>query len=345
MRHVLHLTGSPVSDFHAELSRLYAGDCLAATADPALYTTTVAYVTPDQQWRFPVDLTPNALAAAPPMPLAAALSHLATLPVEVAVPQMFCLPGMTTYRALLDLLAIPFAGNTASTMALTADKAKARTVVAAAGVDVPIGFVVRPGSPPPFELPLVVKPVDGDNSIAVSLVRNAAEYDPAVLDAVAGSSTGTALVERFVELGREVRCGVLQQGDQLICLPLEEYPVDAANPIRTYRDKLGTAPDGQLRLTAKTPDKAWTVEVSDPLTARVWEAARASHVALGCRQYSLFDFRIDPDGKPWFLEAGLYCSFAKTSVLTVMAEAAGTSLHDLFDHVLTSALSAENSLD
>jgi len=53
-------------------------------------------------------------------------------------------------------------------------------------------------------------------------------------------------------------------------------------------------------------------------------------VALRCRHYSLFDFRIDPSGQPWFLEAGLYCSFARKSVISVMAKAAGIPLDDLF---------------
>ena len=39
---------------------------------------------------------------------------------------------------------------------------------------------------------------------------------------------------------------------------------------------------------------------------------------------------IDPAGKPWFLEAGLYCSFAPTSVIAVMAAAAGMNVADLF---------------
>lgn len=340
MRHVLHLVGSPVSDFHARLSRLYAADALAATADPARYTSTIAYVSPDQQWRFPTDLSHRAVAGAPPMPLARALARLATMKIDVAVPQMFCLPGMTTYRALLDLLAIPYAGNTAATMALTADKAKARAVVAAAGVDVPAGQVARPGSPSPLGPPVVVKPVDSDNSVAVSLVRDLADYDDAVRRAADSSSTGTALVERYVELGREVRCGVLERDGRLACLPLEEYAVDLAHPVRAYHDKLAAGPDGELRLVAKSADRAWVVDVADPVTRRVFEAARTCHTALGCRQYSLFDFRIDPQGRPWFLEAGLYCSFATTSVLAVMAGAAGTALPDLFDLVLTSALRA-----
>jgi len=346
VRHVLHLVGSPVSDFHARLSRLYAANCLAATTDPARHTVTVAHVTPNRQWRFPRDLTRQALAAAPSMPLSAAVTRLAALSIDVVVPQMFCLPGMTTYRSLFDLLDIPHAGNTAAVMALTADKARTRAVVAAAGVDVPAGYTVRPGGPAPLPPPVVVKPVDSDNSVGVSLVRDLTNYDEAVRRAAAASTAGTALVEGYIEPGREVRCGVLEQHGRLVCLPLEEYEVDPAHkPIRRYGDKLADTPDGELRLVAKTQDKAWIVDPTDPLTERVWAAARLCHVALGCRQYSLFDFRIDPAGRPWFLEAGLYCSFAETSVLAVMAGAAGIALPDLFDLVLTAARTGHRAAD
>ena len=58
---VLHLAGSAVSDFLADLSRLYAQDCLEATADPARYEFHVAYVTPDGRWRFPSGLSREAI--------------------------------------------------------------------------------------------------------------------------------------------------------------------------------------------------------------------------------------------------------------------------------------------
>ena len=43
---VLHLTGSPVDDFHADISLLYARDCLEATADEDRYEFVVAHVHP-----------------------------------------------------------------------------------------------------------------------------------------------------------------------------------------------------------------------------------------------------------------------------------------------------------
>jgi D-alanine-D-alanine ligase len=334
---VLHLVGSPVDDFHAELSRLYARDALRATADPDRYEVVLAHVGPTGRWCFPDDLTPEALDAAPAHTLPDALARIAALEIDVALPQLFCRPGMTTYRSLLDLAGVPFVGNTAEVMALGAHKGRARAVVAAAGVRVPEGELLRPGQAPTLTPPVVVKPADADNSHGVTLVRDPAAYDAAL--AAAREVATDVLVERYVELGREVRCGVLEVGDELVCLPLEEYAVDATSkPIRDAADKLARTDDGELRLVAKDTEHAWLVELGDPVTARVHAAARAAHRALGCRDYSLFDFRIDPDGEPWFLEAGLYCSYAEQSVVAVMAGAAGYTVPDLLAQGVRQAL-------
>ena len=334
---VLHLVGSAVSDFYCDLSRLYAQDCLENTANSALYEFHIAYVSPDRTWRFPTSLDQSAIEAANPMSLAGAVQVLTDLQIDVMIPQMFCIPGMTQYRSLFDLLSIPYVGNPAELMALVADKAKAKAVVAAAGVSVPLGEIVRGGDRALIDFPIVLKPVNSDNSIGVAFVKNAADYDAALQTALTHSDE--VLVEKFIELGREVRCGIIVKAGELVCLPLEEYALDAdTKPIRSYADKLKQNDDGSLGYAAKDSTKSWIVDISDPVTERVWDMARKCHIALGCRDYSLFDFRIDPQGQPWFLEAGLYCSFAQKSVLSTMAKASGTSLDTFFESMLQNAL-------
>jgi D-alanine-D-alanine ligase len=334
---VLHLVGSAVSEFYCNLSRLYAQDCLASTANAALYEFHVAYITPDRQWRFPKDLSREAITAAVPLPFAEAVQILTALKINVMVPQMFCIPGMTYYRALFDLLNIPYLGNTPDVMALASNKVQAKAVVAASGVMVPAGELLHLGQHPSIAPPAVIKPVNADNSLGVVLVRNYAEYDSALEMAFAYDNE--VLVETFIELGREVRCGIIIQDGQLVCLPLEEYSMNSDyRPIRNYDDKINQSKDGELNLVAKDNTKAWIVDPSDSLTARVWDAAKLCHTALGCRHYSLFDFRIDPSGQPWFLEAGLYCSFAQKSVISMMAKASGIPLENLFQIVLANAL-------
>ncbi len=222
---MLHLVGSAVSEFMADLSRLYARDCLGVLAGSPSYDSVIAYVGPDRRWRFPAALTREGLADADSLSAAEAIAHLVSLDVDVVVPQMFCRPGMTEYRSLLDLLEIPYVGNRAEVMALAADKARAKAVVAAAGVAVPAGEVIGAGALPSLAPPAVVKPVDGDNSLGVTLVRDSAHYrrrsrprartgrrrswrstSPSGARSAAGSSTSTASSS---------------------CLPLEEYGVDA----------------------------------------------------------------------------------------------------------------------
>ena len=326
---VLHLVGSAVSEFYGDLSRLYAQDCLKSTANAELYEFHIAYITPDRQWRFPSDLSREAIASAIPMSVTDAVQTLTARPIDVMVPHMFCIPGMTYYRALFDLLGIPYLGNTPDVMALTANKVKTKAVVATAGVSVPQGELLRLGDQPSINPPAVIKPVDGDNSLGVAFVRNRADFEPALKTAFANADE--VLVETFIELGREIRCGILVRDGDLVCLPLEEYRMDRdRQPIRRYDDKLGQNQSGDLHMVAKDGIKSWIVDPSDPVTARVWEIAKQCHIALGCRHYSLFDFRIDPSGQPWFLEAGLYCSFAQNSVISTMAKASGIPLEELF---------------
>ncbi len=335
MRRVLQLVGSAESEFFADLSVLYARDCLTATAGQA--TTDIAYVSPDRAWRFPDGLDPEDLTDAEPMALPDALAHIVELGVDAMVPQMFCLPGMVEYRALFDVLGIPHLGNRAETMALTAHKQRAKAVVAAAGVSVARGEVVTGEPPHDLALPAVVKPVDGDNSTGVRLVRDRSQLGAAVAEAARTTRAGV-LVETYVELGREVRCGILEREGELVALPLEEYTVSADRPIRDAADKLARDGSGQLELVAKDAAHAVIVDVDDPVCEAVWAAARTCYRALGCRHYGLFDFRVDPAGRPVFLEAGLYCSFATQSVLATMAAAAGIHVGELFTTVLESAL-------
>jgi D-alanine-D-alanine ligase len=334
---ILHLVGSAVSEFYCDLSCLYAKDCLDNMSNEAIYEFHIAYVSPDRQWRFPTSLSREAIIAAKTMSLSEAMQVIKTLKIDVMLPQMFCLPGMIQYRTLFDLLNIPYVGNIPEVMALVANKAKAKSIVASTGVRVPPGEVIRQGSFPQVIPPSVIRPVNADNSLGVALVKDVVDYDTALKTAF--KYADEVLVESFIELGREVRCGIVVENGELICLPLEEYAMNPdTKPIRNYADKLKYNDDGDLSLVAKNKTKAWIVDPSDPITERVWEAAKKCHIALGCRHYSLFDFRIDPTGQPWFLEAGLYCSFAEKSVISTMVKASGTPLEQFFQTMLHNAL-------
>ena len=93
---------------------------------------------------------------------------------------MYCIPGMTHYRALFDLLKIPYMGNTPELMAITAHKSRTKAIVAAAGVKVPPGELLRKGDIPTIPPPAIVKPATADNSLGVSIVNEITDYDAAL---------------------------------------------------------------------------------------------------------------------------------------------------------------------
>lgn len=328
---ILFLAGSPTDDFHADLSRVYAGDALAALRECCDDDFTVAWVSPDGRFAFPDDLNLDSISDARSMTLVEAMAKIVEANFDVVVPQMFCAAGMTRYRGLVETLGIPLVGNDATTMAITMDKSTTRAIAAAAGIRLPAGQTITRVDDCGIDFPIVVKPATGDNSHGVALVSSAGELQRAFNAARAYGDR--VIVEQFIPLGREVRCGTIVRDGSIECLPLQEYRMDAVDqPIRGRASKLMRTADGQLDLTSKYVAASWFVDRNDPLTDAVWSVAKRCHQALRCRDYGLFDFRIDPAGKPYFLEAGLYNSFAPKSVVTSMAAEAGIGLRDLFRH-------------
>lgn len=344
-RHILQLVGSPTDNFHCELSEMYALDCANAFLGNEVYRFSFAHVSPNGTWCFPESLSSSDKHVAKKYATADAIALIASMVIDCGLPQLFCLRGMTECRAIFKILGIPFIGNNPLQMDLSANKALARDVVSASGVNVPDGEILTKaaslsGATPTISYPVVVKPVGADNSQGVSLVTEPGHLTAAIANAHAYHDQ--ALIEQYIALGREVRCGIVQTEDGLVCLPLEEYAVDAnKRPIRLHSDKLVRDSNKKMELPESSLELTWIVNQEDPITQVVQSAALRCYAALGCRHYGLFDFRVDPNGVPWFLEAGLYCSFSPRSVIIKMCEADGISLQNYFAQCVQLAIDGD----
>lgn len=336
---VMHLCGSRVSEYYEGVSSYYASQCFEVVSKHGTYNNVIAMVHRDGSWSFPADFSDEAKKAAEHMPIAAAMAKIAELAPAAMVPHMFCLPGMTTFRALFEAMGVPIVGNTAGVMELSTNKAQSKAVVADLGVPVPESELLRSGDKPKMSRPFILKPCNEDNSQGITLVREDTDLDAALKQAF--SFDTEVLCERYIPLGREIRCAVLEQADgSLELLPCLEYFLTEKSPIRGAGDKLVTDSRG-VPVTVTTGGRKCPADVDDVLRAKLEHLCVQSHRALGCRDYSLYDVRVDPQGNPFFLEACLYCSFAPKSVIVGMCGGRGQEQQEIFEMLVNRAIERE----
>ena len=315
---VLHLVGSAVSDFYYQLSILYASEVV----QPRGVSSHYAVVHPDGMWQLGSSLD-NLTAK---ISLAQAIAQLSQTQIDVVVPHMFCFPGMTSYRAFFeDLLNIPVVGAKSDCSALTTNKSHTRNIVAAAGVRVAQAQLLTKGDTLKMKPPFVVKPNSEDNSTGITLVRHESEIESALSSGF--KYDDILLIEEYIP-GRELRVGVIEQDNELHVLPAMEYLLTKEQPIRTLDDKLGTQNDGTL---ARQPvNVVCPADITPELSQKLAEAVTKAHVALGNRDYSLYDFRIHAKTQePYMLESCSFWSFIPASVLSKMLLADNLQLENV----------------
>ncbi|WP_430908202.1 D-alanine--D-alanine ligase family protein [Maribacter sp. 2-571] len=252
--------------------------------------------------------------------------------VDIAICHMFCKKGMISIRILLeDVLDIPVVGSSGHSLAVAQNKFLAKSLVAEAGVAVPLGQKLKYG--PTIisnvrvdQFPVIIKPNNADNSDGLSLVFEKNEMPAAFKKA--GQFDDSILVETYIP-GREIRGALIESGEGLIIPPFIEYLVDNDHPIRNPEDKLLFNDSGKLMGQSKKENvpAMCPAELDDSLKEKLVSAMKIAHVALDCRDYSMFDFRIASDtNKVYMLETGFFWSFSPKSMISRMLREAGISL-------------------
>lgn len=186
-------------------------------------------------------------------------------------------------QGVLETLAIPYTHSGVLASALAMDKAKAKAVLAAAGVRVPGGGLFdrhevakRHVIPPPY----VVKPNAEGSSVGVIIIREGANSPPQEVASPDWTMGEQVMVEPFIA-GRELAVAVI--GEQGGARALTVTDIVPRSGFYDYDAKYGEG--GSVHV------------VPADLPPRVTEAAlrmaEAAHAALGCRGVSRSDLRYD----------------------------------------------------
>merc|ERR1719408_818236 len=270
---ILHLLGSPTSKFYFDLSVMYGRTCAeSGDLDRNNFVHKYAVVYLNGKWGFPAKLDQATVMEAEEeaLSLGAAMARIETMTpaVDVVVPHMFCLEGMTRYRRLCDMLGIEVLGCSPETCSIGQDKFLTKAVCQVAGVPVPAGELLRKdvhGADLATtarqllgrqKVLFIVKPSREDNSIGLSLVKTDSLEEVTAALSKGFQYDDQILVEEYIK-GRECRVAVLEvedgEGVRLAVLPKLEYILQ---DIREQKHKLGTDTSGRLLSGDDNPAEA-----------------------------------------------------------------------------------------
>lgn len=316
---VVVVSGGPGPEHDVSLA---GGRAIARCLRASGCTVTTAIVGRDGSWR--TGRAPG---------LAAAVAELAR--ADVAVPALHGPWGEDGgAQGLLETLGVPYVGSGVLASATCMDKARTKLVLAAAGIAVAPGRVVREplaraemaGLVRELGLPLFVKPVCAGSSYGVSRVTRAADLPDAV--ALAARYGGRVLVERALR-GSEVDIGVLElpRGELRASPPLS-IMADPAEPFFTTRAKYAS---DRTRFLVPAP--------IEPEAAKALRGvALDAFAALGCAGLARVDSFLDPELGPVVNEVNTFPGFTERSQFPTMWRAAGIAFPDLVRTLVDTAL-------
>ncbi len=240
-----------------------------------------------------------------------------------------------TIQGLLEIIDVPYVGSGVLASAVGIDKIRSKMLFSAMGIPAPFHLPVSPlelgeertdqlverlvGA---LGLPMVIKPSKTGSAIGVRIVRDKADIESAVRDAV---KFGEAIAEEFIA-GTEITTGVLGT-EQPRALPTIEIVSD------------GEFYDFEAKYTPGKSEHIIPPRVSPEVVKKAEAFAIAAHVGLGCSCFSRVDFIVDEeDDLPYILEINTIPGMTPTSLFPEAAKAAGIDFEDLVESLVKLAL-------
>jgi D-alanine-D-alanine ligase len=217
-------------------------------------------------------------------------------------------------QGLLEILGVPYTHSGVLASALAMHKERAKTVMRAAGISVPLGRVVRRLDaakahvlPPPY----VLKPVSEGSSYGMFIIKEDHEHPPQELTRADWIYGEDLIAEEFVS-GRELTCAIM--GDR--ALDVIEIKV-AGGGWYDYDAKYSAGGSTHV-LPAKIPPDVYR---------EVQTLALKAHTAIGCRGVTRTDIIYDPcrGGRLVVLEVNTQPGMTETSLVPELAAFAGFS--------------------
>ena len=224
-------------------------------------------------------------------------------------------------QELLEAAGIAFTGSDARGSRLAMDKDESKRRFRDAGIPTPdwLTWPARQRDIEELGLPAIVKPSRVGSTVGLTLMSDLLDLDSAIGKAL--TFDDDVILERFLP-GREYTVGVLD-GQAL-------GVGEIVSP--------GVIFDFHSKYTPGRAQELFPAEIDEDLETRFRELALAAHEALGLRDFSRVDFRLDAAGEPHCLEVNTLPGMTPTSLLPQSAAVFGISFGDLCERMVRLAL-------
>src|SRR5579859_3524696 len=225
-------------------------------------------------------------------------------------------------QAVLDLAGLAYTGSNHIASATAMDKDLSKRLFRAAGVPTADWLMAPAQAQHVSEAlgwPVVVKPNKQGSTVGLSIVRQSSELEPAL--ALAARFDSETMVERFIP-GRELTVGILEGA---------ALPVGEIIPKGEIFDYAAKYQKGGAR-------EVFPADLPKAAAEELQRLALRAHAALKLGVYSRIDFRMDPQGRFWCLEANSLPGMTSGSLLPQAARAAGIEFPKLVERICRAAL-------
>jgi D-alanine-D-alanine ligase len=229
-------------------------------------------------------------------------------------------------QSVLDLAGLAYTGSNHIASAVAMDKDVSKHLFRTAGVPT-ADWLMAPVQAADVNdrlgWPVVVKPNKQGSTVGLSIVRSPGQLAAAI--ELGRRFDNEVMVEKFVP-GRELTVGVLA-GQAL-----------AVGEIFTS----GEIFDYQAKYQKGGAREVFPAELAPAVAAEVQRLALRAHEALKLGAYSRVDFRMDPEGVLWCLEANSLPGMTSASLLPQSAGVVGITFPQLVERICQAALNTRS---
>lgn len=254
-----------------------------------------------------------------------------TVPLDVVLPVLHGKLGEDgAMQGLLELSGIPYVGCDVQSSALCMDKSLAYVVARSAGIATPGFWILGAGEhvdPHQLTYPVFVKPARSGSSFGVSKVSSPDELASAVQ--TAREYDTKVLIEQAVA-GSEVGCAILGNRPDLVAGEVDQISLSHGFfQIHQEKEPETGSENSTITVPANLPTESRRL---------VQEAAKAIYLALGCSGLARVDMFLTDDGQVVLNEVNTLPGLTSYSRYPRMMAAAGLSLGEVIDRVVSLAL-------